>query len=141
VKSVPSGLKCPQCGAELVVRWGKNGEFLGCSAFPKCNFTRNFTRDQQGQIILVEKTPETSAFPCPQEGCTGTLVKRRSRRGFFYGCNRYPDCKYLQNQAPVSQPCPKCRFPWLIKKGKKILCPRDECDYQAAIIPDEAADR
>jgi DNA topoisomerase-1 len=140
VKSVPSGLKCPQCQSELLVRWGKNGEFLGCSGFPKCNFTRNFTRDQQGQIILVEKTPETSEFPCPQEGCTGTLVKRRSRRGFFYGCNRYPDCKYLQNQAPVIKPCPKCRFPWLTPKGKKLLlCPRDECDYKEAVIPDEAA--
>ncbi len=132
VKSVPSGLKCPQCGAELVVRWGKNGEFLGCSSFPKCNFTRNFTRDQQGRLLLVEKTPETSAFPCPQEGCSGTMVKRRSRRGFFYGCNRYPDCKYLQNQPPVSQPCPQCRFPWLTKKGKKISCPREDCGYQEA---------
>jgi len=140
VKSVPSGLKCPQCGSELLVRWGRNGEFLGCSGFPKCNFTCNFTRDQQGQIILVEKTPETSEFTCPQEGCTGTLVKRRSRRGFFYGCNRYPDCKYLQNQAPVIKACPQCRFPWLTPKGKKLLlCPRDECDYQEAVIPDEAA--
>ena len=140
VKSVPSGLKCPKCGSELLVRWGRNGEFLGCAAFPKCNFTSNFTRDQQGQISLVEKIPETSAFPCPQEGCTGTLVKRRSRRGFFYGCNRYPDCKYLQNQAPVDKPCPKCKFPWLAPKGKKLLlCPRDECDYQEAVIPDEAA--
>jgi len=140
VKSVPSGLNCPQCGSELLVRWGKNGEFLGCSAFPKCNFTRNFTRDQQGRLLLEEKTPETSNYPCPQEGCTGTLVKRRSRRGFFYGCNRYPECKYLQNQPPVDRPCPKCQFPWLMKKGKKLLlCPRDECDYQEAVIPDEAA--
>ncbi len=140
VKSVPSGLKCPQCGSELLVRWGRNGEFLGCSAFPKCNFTRNFSRDQQGQLVLVEKTPETSNYPCPQDGCTGTLVKRRSRRGFFYGCNRYPECKYLQNQPPVEKPCPQCQFPWLMKKGKKLLlCPRDECDYQEAVIPDEAA--
>ena len=34
VKSVPTELKCPECGAELVVRWGKNGEFIGCSAIP-----------------------------------------------------------------------------------------------------------
>ncbi|MHB8066262.1 MAG: type I DNA topoisomerase [Desulfobaccales bacterium] len=140
VKSVPSGLECPQCGSELLVRWGRNGEFLGCSAFPKCNFTRNFGRDQQGQIVLVEKTPETSNYPCPQDGCTGTLVKRRSRRGFFYGCNRYPECKCLQNQEPVERPCPQCQFPWLMKKGKKLLlCPRDECDYQEAVIPEEAA--
>jgi len=134
VKSLPTGMKCPECQSELLVRWGKNGEFLGCSGFPKCNFTRNFTRDQQGNLVLVEKVPESSDFPCPQEGCTGALVKRRSRRGFFYGCNRYPECKYLQNQPPVERPCPKCKFPWLNLKGKKILCPRDECDHQEAVV-------
>jgi DNA topoisomerase-1 len=132
VKSVPSGLNCPVCGAELLVRWGKNGEFLGCSGYPKCKFTRNFTRDQQGKLLLVEKEPETSAYPCPREGCEGALVKRRSRRGFFQGCNRYPECKYLQNQPPLDRPCPKCNFPWLLKKGKKNLCPRDECDFEEA---------
>ena len=50
VKSVPTELKCPDCGAELVVRWGKNGEFLGCSAYPKCGFTGDFTRDAKGRI-------------------------------------------------------------------------------------------
>ena len=52
VKSVPTGLKCPDCGAELVVRWGKNGEFLGCSAYPKCGFTGDFTRDAKGRLVL-----------------------------------------------------------------------------------------
>ncbi len=42
VKSVPTELNCPECGAELVVRWGKNGEFLGCAAYPKCGFTGDF---------------------------------------------------------------------------------------------------
>ena len=42
VKSVPTGLKCPECDGELVVRWGKNGEFVGCAAYPKCGFTGDF---------------------------------------------------------------------------------------------------
>ncbi len=33
--------QCPQCGAPLVVRLGKRGKFVGCSAYPECNYTRN----------------------------------------------------------------------------------------------------
>ncbi|MDI6852217.1 MAG: type I DNA topoisomerase [Deltaproteobacteria bacterium] len=139
VKQVPSGLVCPECGQPLVVRWGKNGEFLGCSAFPECKFTGNFTRDQQGKLMLMEKAPETEAVPCPQEGCTGSLVRRRSRRGFFYGCSRYPDCKYIQNKPPVKTSCPQCGFPWLAQKGKKLVCPREGCGYEEAAAANEAA--
>lgn len=32
--------KCPFCGSELVQRKGKYGMFWGCSAYPKCRFTR-----------------------------------------------------------------------------------------------------
>lgn len=32
--------KCPFCGGELVLRHGKYGQFWGCSAYPKCKFTR-----------------------------------------------------------------------------------------------------
>ncbi len=138
VKSVPTGLICPQCGKPLVVRWGKNGEFLGCSTYPSCKFTGNFTRDPKGKLVLAEKTPETEGFPCPQEGCTGNLVRRRSRRGYFYGCSRYPDCKYIQNKPPVKQSCSQCGFPWLTQKGKKLLCPREDCGFQEAAPVDEA---
>ena len=43
-EAVPSeyGL-CPQCGKPLVKRSGKHGEFIGCSGFPKCRFTKNIT--------------------------------------------------------------------------------------------------
>ena len=30
---------CPRCGAKLVSRTGKRGNFKGCSSFPKCRFT------------------------------------------------------------------------------------------------------
>jgi uncharacterized Zn finger protein (UPF0148 family) len=43
------------------------------------------------------------------------------------------------NQPPQDQPCPQCQFPWLMKKGKKIICPRDECGYQEAAAVDAAA--
>jgi DNA topoisomerase-1 len=124
-------LTCPKCHQELVVRKGKLGEFLGCAGYPKCRFTQNFTRDAQGQIVPQSAAAE-AAHPCPREGCDGHLVKRRSRRGFFYGCNNYPKCDFTLNQPPLNQPCPQCQFPWLMKKGKKILCPRDACSHQEA---------
>ena len=197
VKSVPAGVRCPRCGAELVVRWGKNGEFLGCSAYPECGFTGDFSRDSRGRLVLkgeeamaaagpggaatglncpkcqkelvvrrgrlgeflgcsgypgckftqnFTRDPQgkprpldqgaetTAAYRCPRKACTGSLVKRRSRRGIFYGCSNYPKCDFTLNQPPVERPCPQCAFPWLMKKGKKILCPRDECAFQQAVV-------
>lgn len=32
---------CPRCGSLLVRRKGKFGEFLGCSSFPGCRYTKN----------------------------------------------------------------------------------------------------
>lgn len=34
-----TGERCPQCGSDLVIRAGKNGQFVGCSTFPKCRYT------------------------------------------------------------------------------------------------------
>jgi DNA topoisomerase I len=130
-KPAPTGLPCPKCGKELLLRRGRLGEFLGCSGYPKCRFTQNFTRGPEGEII-PQSPEDEAAYPCPRQGCGGHLLKRRSRRGIFYGCSNYPKCDFTLNQPPVDQPCPQCQFPWLMKKGKKILCPRDECDYQEA---------
>jgi DNA topoisomerase-1 len=129
-KPGPTGLSCPDCGKELVVRRGRRGEFLGCSGYPKCRFTRDLTWGPDGKPVLAEPGEQSGGAPCPQEGCDGHLVKRRSRRGIFYGCSRYPKCSFTLNQPPVETPCPQCAFPWLRKKGKKLLCPKDSCDYE-----------
>ena len=33
---------CPRCGGNLVIRYGKNGKFRGCSNYPKCKYTDNY---------------------------------------------------------------------------------------------------
>lgn len=33
--------KCPLCGSDLVLRNGKYGWFWGCTAYPRCRFTRS----------------------------------------------------------------------------------------------------
>lgn len=44
--------KCPSCGSALVKRKGKNGEFWGCTAYPKCRTTFN---DKNGKPDLDGK--------------------------------------------------------------------------------------
>lgn len=47
-RKVDAGEACPRCGARLVLRTSKNGahvgsQFLGCSGYPKCRYTRAVT--------------------------------------------------------------------------------------------------
>lgn len=37
------GRDCPLCGAPLVIRKWRKGEFIGCSNFPRCKHTENLT--------------------------------------------------------------------------------------------------
>ncbi|MCK5214794.1 MAG: type I DNA topoisomerase [Candidatus Omnitrophica bacterium] len=76
--------KCPECGQQMVIKWGRRGKFLSCSVFPKCKHAQPFL----------------SGVKCPNEGCEGELVERRSRRGAFYGCSKYPNCTYTVNKLP-----------------------------------------
>jgi DNA topoisomerase-1 len=78
---------CPECQRPMVVKWGRRGRFISCTGFPECKHAEAFT----------------TGVKCPAEGCTGELVERRSHRGAtFYGCSRYPDCKFIANKLPVA---------------------------------------
>ncbi len=33
---------CPKCGADLVVKNGRRGKFIGCSNWPKCDYSRDY---------------------------------------------------------------------------------------------------
>jgi len=68
----------------------------------------------------------------------GELVARRTRKGkTFYGCSRYPNCKFTAWDKPVNEPCPHCGNPLLLEKHKKDsppirYCPNEGCKYQRA---------
>jgi len=85
---------CEKCGSKMVIKRGRFGKFLACSAFPKCRNARS---------IVVG-----TGVACP-ECKQGELVEKRSRRKrIFYSCSRYPDCKYAVWNKPVPTPCPAC---------------------------------
>lgn len=76
---------CPLCEKPLVVKWGRNGKFLSCSTFPECTHSEPFP----------------TGMTCPEQGCAGELLERRSRRGAtFYGCSRYPECTFTSKRLP-----------------------------------------
>ena len=48
-------IKCENCGKPMAVKFGKTGEFLGCTGFPACRTIKNFTRDEEGNIEVVDR--------------------------------------------------------------------------------------
>ncbi len=43
-KNVFNSMRCPRCGAQLMERTGRNGRFLGCSNYPRCQYGRAINR-------------------------------------------------------------------------------------------------
>ncbi len=111
-KGLPTDLKCPLDDGMMVIKFGRNGEFLACSNYPECTSTSEFGRDDQGKIFLKEATaPLPTDENC--EKCGKPMVRRRSRFGEFLGCSGYPDCDGIKRMqaAPVSTgvACPDCK--------------------------------
>ncbi len=111
--AVPTGETCPQCGAPLVLRKGRYGEFVSCSAFPKCKYTKNID-DKESD------TPEKSDEVC--EKCGSPMVVKNSRRGKFLACSAYPKCKNAKPLTPpktLDVPCPECGGKLLERQGRR----------------------
>lgn len=106
--------KCPKCGSEMQLRFGRFGPFLGCSRYPDCNGIVNIPGKDE---ILPSEMPT-----CPAIGCDGKMVSRRSRFGkIFYSCSNYPDCDVIINDLDkLSEKYPDHpKTPYVRKKAKK----------------------
>lgn len=87
--------KCPTCGSEMKLRFGKFGPFLGCAKYPDCKGIVNIPK--KGESVIEGEGAEK--VPCPAIGCVGHLVRRRSRFGkMFYSCSEFPACDVIGNE-------------------------------------------
>ncbi|MCF7794334.1 MAG: type I DNA topoisomerase [Candidatus Cloacimonetes bacterium] len=163
--SEETDIDCDKCGNKMHLKWGKNGQFLACSNFPECKNIKNFTRNDNGKIEIVE--PEKIDEKCPKCGgelmqrsgkygdfisCSnfpkckftkpitlgikcpdcedGEITEKKNKKGrYFYSCTNYPKCKFITNSKPVDLSCPSCGNYYLEeknnkKKGSYKKCPK-----------------
>ena len=94
----------------MVEREGQYGKYLLC---PACKATES----------LAEKVGT-----CPE--CGAPTQKMTSKGGrVFYGCTRYPDCRFMSWEIPTGKKCPKCGKYLVSVKGETVCSARD-CDYK-----------
>lgn len=117
--AVSIGEACPNCGGDLLKRSGRFGEFIACSNFPKCKYSRNLKSENSDENSqnATKKVAKEIGVKCPE--CSGEIVERFSRRGKFYGCKNYPKCKFVSNYEPTNLKCPECKKSHLVKKELK----------------------
>lgn len=107
-----SSLKCEKCGGRMVLKFGRYGEFLACSNYPRCKNTR--------------KVAQKTGVRCPSPDCEGEIIERSSKKGsIFYGCSRFPQCRFVLKTEPVVENCPHCGNSYLVKVKNGLKCP--EC--------------
>lgn len=112
----PTDLTCPQCQHRLHIRMGRNGQFLGCSNYPECTYTRNYIRDEKGVVHAIEpSSDQLSDKICDK--CGKPMVIKDGRYGTFFACSGYPDCKTTLSTSSNGS-------------GEKtgVDCPEPDCD-------------
>jgi DNA topoisomerase-1 len=114
-------VECDKCGSPMVVKSGKFGVFLACSAYPNCENTR--------ELEAPEQSTEEISEEC--ENCGRPMVVKRGRFGQFLACSGYPECKTTRKLLTTKQgltaakpdqvleeKCPECGSNLVVKQGR-----------------------
>ena len=130
MQNLKEGIKtdeiCDRCGAPMLIRVGRFGPFVACSAYPECTNTRELEKSEPES----ENGEEAEIEPC--ENCGKPMVVKRGRFGQFLACTGYPECKTtrkliatkqggLQAAKPdqiLDEKCPRCGFNLVVKQGR-----------------------
>ncbi|MFP1810673.1 DNA topoisomerase family protein [Lonsdalea quercina] len=116
--------QCPECGADLVIRSGRHGLFLGCSHYPECEYIRLLKAQADGHVVKV-----LDGQLCPE--CQSTLVLRQGRYGMFIGCSQYPECSHtetIDRPDETALSCPQCHQGKLLQRKSRYGKTFHSCD-------------
>ena len=118
----PSEEFCEKCGSPMVVKSGKFGLFLACSAYPECENTKE---------LETADAPDAENLEEVCENCGKPMAMKRGRFGPFLACTGYPECKttrkIIVSKAGVSaakpdqildEKCPQCGNNLVVKQGR-----------------------
>ncbi len=83
-------ITCPICSSGMTKRTGRFGAFLGCVNYPQCKGIVNLD-PKKGFVKLPKVPPLTVDVPCPK--CQSPLNMRRSKRGPWLSCSKFPKCR------------------------------------------------
>lgn len=107
--------KCDKCGAPMVIKTGRYGKFLACSAFPECRNIKSMNGNGQaanGSAEASEKMKELAEKfkdeVCAK--CGAPMALKNGRFGPFLACTQYPKCKNIKNiqETGTGVKCPAC---------------------------------
>lgn len=110
--------KCPLCGNDLVIKYGKFGKFIACSNWPQCKYTKSLNNNNKETDI-----------PCPVCKKGKVVIKTNKKGKIFYACSRYPDCNFVSSYKPIQENCPLCGS-YLVETKTKIKCSNKNCSYE-----------
>jgi len=107
-------IACPKCGSPMLLRKGRFGPFLSCSHYPDCDGILNL--DKKGDIRPPKIPPLSTDLKCPK--CEAPLNLRRSSRGPWLSCSKFPKCKGRMGWATLDK---KTKDKWeeALKKHEK----------------------
>jgi DNA topoisomerase-1 len=114
VDASQTNFPCPKCKNMLALKHSKFGAFFGCTDKKECGYTAIVGPDGEPK----EKPPkEYGSEPC--QLCGSKMVKRNSKMGGFFGCEKFPSCRGMRNLQGevIEQKKTEGKKPW--KKWKK----------------------
>ena len=132
---IPTDIECDVCHSNMIIKWGRNGEFLSCSRYPECKNAKAFEYDEEGKIKIIERAEPELREDIKCEKCSRPMVIKTGRRGEFLACSGYPECKnakafeldpegnikVIEKEEPEIREdikCEKCGKPMAVRKGR-----------------------
>ncbi len=124
-EEIPTEETCDKCGSKMVIKWGRFGRFLACSAYPKCKNTREIPK-----ICSLEPEDSQSGGELECDKCGRPMVLKRGRFGEFMACTGYPECRNtkrlvgsaeapkIKPDVPLEETCPVCGRNLVVKHGR-----------------------
>ena len=102
-QEIPTDIVCEKCSSPTVIKWGRRGEFLACTNYPECKYTREFERLEDGKLKLMKL--EVTGEIC--SSCASQMIIKSGRFGKFLACSKYPECKTTR-AISTGFLCPAC---------------------------------
>ncbi len=114
---------CDKCGSPMIIKTGRYGKFLACSAYPNCKNIKKMPGEGNG---YEKKEPDAATLELQKkyEGevcdkCGSPMKVRVGKYGPFLACSAYPKCKNIKNINTgdgKEVTCPVCGEGKIVKK-------------------------